>query len=96
MSFKLKLIKKMAEKISEKQDINWESWDDEECEMLELYNVSLINAFEDLFAEDPNILEKEDPDYVDGYLDTLLNSYVIFNVLNRKREIEELIRLTQI
>lgn len=92
MSLRLKLIKKIAQKVSESHYIEWEAWSEEECENLERTHSQIVSAFEELLNEEPNILDEEGPEFVEYLMDSMLNSYVITTILKRKRDIEEVIR----
>lgn len=92
MSLRLKLIKKIAERVSEDYSIEWEQWSEEECEQLERTHGNIVSAFEELLEEDPDILDGEGAEFAEHFMDSMLNSYIITSILQRKRHIEEVIR----
>lgn len=95
MNLRLKLIKKIAERLSYEMLIDW-GVSDQELDLLETTHGNAISAFEEILEEDPAALDYETADAADHIMENMLNSYIITSLVERRKKIEEIIRQSSI
>lgn len=94
MDARLNFLQKIGERLSQEYSINWDSWEEDEGEIMSAEVEDVIELYEAKFCElvaGNEELNSEQFEEVNEILEELLSGYTLRAIFNRKKAIEELL-----
>lgn len=94
MDARLNFLQRIAERLSQEYSINWDSWEEDEGDIMSAEVEDVIKLYEEKFHEfvsEAEELSEEEFEEFNDILEELLSGYTLRAIFNRKKAIEELL-----
>lgn len=94
MDARLNFLQKIGERLSEEYSINWDSWEEDEGDIMSAEVDDVIKLYEGKFHEfvsEAEDLTEDEFEEFNEILEELLSGYTLRAIFNRKKAIEDLL-----